>query len=212
MQGCKGIQSTNAKHMSVQQMTTFQTLPNFLGTFKAIISEAVSFHEHNLILIIFVHVTLSSSFASLTVALKFRWLNIDKVPSSGTDHILIHQIQQCLGFLHLINFHQFACMHRSNTFPFDRGKFITAENKFPKLPILLFQKGCLFQMLCPLSVLCWYFGCCRVSEIAWDACLQATELYPWQTICLPVEVFPLRYLGTKYYLVSMSVILILAGG
>lgn len=110
---------------------TFPTLSSFLGTFKEFISEAVSLHEHNLILIIFIHVTLSFSFASLTVALKFRWSNIDEVPSSGTDHI---QIQLCFGFFHLINFHQFPYMHRSITFPFARGKFIIAENKCPKLP------------------------------------------------------------------------------
>lgn len=74
-------------------MTTFLTLSGFLGTFKEFISEAVSFHVHNLILIIFIHITLSFSFASLTVALKFKWSNIDEVPSSGTDHILIHYIQ-----------------------------------------------------------------------------------------------------------------------
>lgn len=45
--------------------------PGFLGTFKEFISEAVSFDDRNWILIIFVHVTLSFSFASLTVALKF---------------------------------------------------------------------------------------------------------------------------------------------
>lgn len=82
------------KHMSVPWMAAF---PAFLGTFKEFISQAVSFDDRNWILIIFVHVTLSFSFASLTVALKFWWSNIDEVPSSGTDHLLIHQIQQGLG-------------------------------------------------------------------------------------------------------------------
>lgn len=114
-------------------MTTFPTLPGFLRTFKEFISEAVSFHEHNLILIVSIHVTLSFSFASLTVALKFRWSNIDEVPIFGTDHILIQQIQQSLGFFHLINFHRFPYMRRSITFPFARGKSVIAENKCPKL-------------------------------------------------------------------------------
>lgn len=85
----------------------FLTLPDFLGTFKEFISEAVSFQEHNLILIIFIHVTLSFSFASLTVTLKFRWSNTDEVPSSETGHILINQTQ----FFFPIIFHPFFCIH-----------------------------------------------------------------------------------------------------
>lgn len=123
------------KPLSVQHMTAFPTLPGFLRTLKEFISEAVSFHVHNLILIIFIHITLSFSFASLTVALKFKWSNIDEVPSSGTDHILIHHIQLLVVFFSILCiFHQFLSMLWSITFPYAREKCKIAENKCPELP------------------------------------------------------------------------------
>lgn len=103
-------------------MTTFLTLPGFLGTLKEFISEAVSFHVHNLILIIFIHITLSFSFASLTVALKFKWSNIDEVPSSGTDHILIHHIQLLVFFFHLMHFSSISLYALINHFSFCQRK------------------------------------------------------------------------------------------
>lgn len=190
----------------------FPTPLDFLRTFKEFISEAVTFHEHNLILIIFIHVTLSFSFTSLTVALGFRWSNIDEVRGSRTDHILTQQIQQCLFWFlifHLMNFHPFRYMHRSITSPFARRKFIIAESKCPKLlHATVPDDVSLLDTVSSANVL----DAVGASEIVLDYGFQATELYPGQTLCLPMEVFPLRHLGIRYHLVFMSMVPVLVHG
>jgi len=57
-----------------------------------------------------------------------------------------------------------------------------------------------------------YLDVVAASEIALDDCHKATELYPGQTLCLPMEAFPLRRLGTQYCLVSVSVVAAMVRG
>lgn len=57
-----------------------------------------------------------------------------------------------VGVLNLIHFHQFPFIHRSITFPFARGKFLIAENKYPKLPQTAAPEGA--SLLDTVSSLC----------------------------------------------------------
>lgn len=177
-------------------MTTFLTLPVFLRMFKEFISEAVSFHELNLILITFIHVTLSFPFASLTVALKFRWSNINEAPSSGTDHILIRQIQQWGWCFKSYTFSSISLYSQINHFSFCQRKIFNSWKEISQITPNCCSRRGVSSRYCVLSMSCADVSdVVGASEIALYNCLQVTELCPGQTLCPPVEVFPWRHLG-----------------